>query len=83
MACDDPVLEAGFSRLSGEFGGNSGANSSELMGIRRTQTHGGLHWSRSWRRRKARRASEKKCAPGSSEAHSLESGILGPSRTRR
>ena len=36
IACRDPVQVAGFSRLSGEFGGNSGANSSGENGRRRT-----------------------------------------------
>ncbi len=39
MARRSPVLEAGFSRLSGEFGGKSVANSTTLDGDRRTQRH--------------------------------------------
>ena len=40
MAGRNPVDEAGFSRLSGEFGGNSGANSPPADGPRRARTHG-------------------------------------------
>ena len=35
----DPVQEAGFSRLWGDFGGNSGANSPAANRLRRTCGH--------------------------------------------
>src|SRR3990172_1909945 len=38
-ASQNPVHEAGFLRLSSEFGGKSGANSTELIGPRRTSRH--------------------------------------------
>jgi len=41
IVCRDPVRVAGFSRPSGEFGGNSGANSPTVDGPKHTQRHRG------------------------------------------
>jgi hypothetical protein len=39
IVCRDPVAKAGLSRVSGEFGGNSVANSTIVSETRRTRTH--------------------------------------------